>query len=71
MADMAVSSGGSLRLSKTLMEKTGVKPGDRLIIMQDTENPKITLQIQRGNKVILRLNNAELINVENNNELHK
>ena len=65
VGDMTVSTGGVLRLNKSLVERMGIKPGDRVIVMQDTENSKITIQIQRGNKVVFLLDDAEVVNPKN------
>lgn len=64
IADMTVSTGGVLRLNKSLMHNYDIHPGDRIIMLQDTENSKITLQIQREAKILLRLEGAELIQIE-------
>nr|MDO8132927.1 hypothetical protein [Candidatus Njordarchaeum guaymaensis] len=61
IGDMTISNGGILRLNESLVESLGVEPRDRLIIMQDTENSKITIQLQRGNEVILRLSDCEIV----------
>lgn len=61
IGDMTISNGGVLRLNKSLVESLGVKPGDRLIIMRDTGSSKITIQLQRGNEVILRLSDCEIV----------
>ena len=61
VGDMCISSGGVLRLGKAIRELFGIKPGDHLIIFQDTENSKMSLQLQRGNRVIAVLDGAELI----------
>ena len=65
IGDMTISTGGTLRLNKGLMERMRMKPGDRLIILQDIESTKITIQVQRESKVIFRLNEAEIIRPEN------
>jgi len=65
IGDMTISTGGVLRLNKYLVEKMNVKPGDRVIIMQDTETSQITIQIQRENKVIFLLNDAEAVRPQN------
>ncbi len=64
IGDMTISNGGILRLNKSLVESMEIKPGDRLIILQDTENSKVSLQIQRGNAIIFLLDDAV---VKNNN----
>lgn len=61
---MTVSTGGVLRLNKSIMHDFDIRSGDRIVMMQDTENSKITLQVQRGTKILLRLEGAELIQVE-------
>ena len=58
---MTISNGGILRLNKSLIKNIGVKPGDRLIIMQDDESLKLTIQILRENEVILRLSECDII----------
>lgn len=65
IGNMTISTGGVLRLNKNLMERMGTRRGDRVIIMQDAENSKITIQIQRGGKVIFLLNNAEAVKLQN------
>lgn len=65
IGDMTISSGGVLRLNKSLVERMGIKPGDRVIVMQDTENSRIAIQIQRGDKVIFLLNDAEVVRPQN------
>ena len=65
IGDMSISNGGALRLNKRLVERMGIKRGDRLIVMQDTENCRITIQIQRGDKVIFLLNDAEVVRPQN------
>jgi hypothetical protein len=61
VGDMSVSTGGVLRLGKSIQDLFGIKAGDRIILLQDTENSKMTLQLQRGSKVIMLLDGAELI----------
>lgn len=61
VGDMCVSTGGILRLGKSIQGFFGIKPGDRIILLQDTENSRMTLQLQRGSKVIMLLDGAELI----------
>lgn len=68
IGDLTISSGGVLRLNKKLMERMEVRRGDRIIIMQDTENSKITIQIQRGDEVVFLLNNAKVVNLQNINK---
>ena len=65
IGDMTISTGGVLRLNKNLVERMGIRPGDRVIIMQDVENPRITIQIQRGDEVIFLLNDAEVVRLQN------
>lgn len=65
IGDMSISTGGVLRLNKSLAERMGIRPGDRVIVMQDTETSKISLQIQRGDKVIFLLNDAVLFRQQN------
>ena len=55
VADVSVSSGGIIRLSKRLVEKIGVKPGDRLVILKENPSDQIIIQFQREDKVIFRL----------------
>jgi hypothetical protein len=61
VGDLHVSTGGVLRLGKSVQGFFGIKPGDRIILLQDTENSKMTLQLQRGSKVLMLLDGAELI----------
>jgi bifunctional DNA-binding transcriptional regulator/antitoxin component of YhaV-PrlF toxin-antitoxin module len=63
IAGMNVSTGGVLRIAKSIKEMFDIKPGDKIIMIQDTENGKITLQFQRGNKVVALLDGAELVKV--------
>ena len=65
IGDMTISSGGILRLNKSLVKCMNVKPGDRLIVLQDTEDSKISIQIQRENDVILLLSDADVTIPEN------
>jgi bifunctional DNA-binding transcriptional regulator/antitoxin component of YhaV-PrlF toxin-antitoxin module len=52
VAVMSVSTEGIIRLSKNLIERIGVKAGDRLVVMK--ENDEYIIQIQREDKVIFR-----------------
>ena len=60
MADISVSSGGILRLSKRLIERIGVKSGDRLVVLKENPSKKIIIQFQRDDDVIFRLEGAEV-----------
>ena len=66
IGDMTISNGGILRLNKSLVESMDVQSGDLLIVLRDTEDAKITIQIQRGNTVFLMLSNAEVIRNDEN-----
>ena len=63
IGDMTISSGGVLRLNKSLVERMDIRPGDRLIIMQNTDDSTVTFQIQRGNDVIFLLSNGEVTKI--------
>jgi hypothetical protein len=52
LADMSVSSGGVLRLSKRLIERIGARPGDRLVVLKDNQNNKVIIQFQRDDNVV-------------------
>ena len=60
MADISVSSGGILRLSKRLIERVGVKAGDRLVVLKENPSNKIIIQFQRDDNVIFRLEGEEV-----------
>ena len=60
LADMSVSTGGIIRLSKRLIEKIGVESGDRLVVLKDNPNNKIIIQFQRDDEVIFRLEGGKL-----------
>jgi hypothetical protein len=60
ISDISVSSGGVLRLSKKLMERIGVKSGDRLVIMKDNPGDKVIIQFQRNDNVIFRLEGGKV-----------
>ena len=60
MADISVSSGGILRLSKRLIERIGVKSGDRLVVLKENPSNKIIIQFQRDDNVIFRLEGEEV-----------
>ena len=64
IGDMNVSTGGVLRIGKSVQELLNIKPGDRIVMLQDSETLKITFQIQRGYKIIALLEGAELVIVE-------
>ncbi len=59
IADMTVSTGGILRLNKFLMDAYSICPGDRIIILQDSGNSKISFRVQRGTKILFALDGAE------------
>ena len=58
IADMTVSTGGVLRLNKCIMEDYNIQAGDRIVMMQDVNDSSITLQIQRGTKILARIEGA-------------
>ena len=58
IADMTVSTGGVLRLNKCIMEDYNIQPGDRIVMMQDVNDSSITLQIQRGTRILARIEGA-------------
>ena len=59
IANMSVSTGGVIRLNKYMLNKYNILPGDRIVLLQDTETSALTLQVQRENKVVLFLDTAE------------
>lgn len=64
IADMTVSTGGVLRLNKCIMEDYNIQAGDRIVMMQDVNDSSITLQIQRGTKILARIEGAMPIQLE-------
>ena len=58
---MSVSTGGVIRLTKHMLEEYNIRPGDKIVMLQDTETSTMTLQVQRGNKIVLILDDAKPI----------
>ena len=59
LANITVSTGGVLRLSKDLMNQMGVQPGDKIVVMR--EDDSVTIQFQRNGHILLRLANAKIV----------
>ena len=53
LADIAVSTEGIIRLPKKLVERIGVKYGDRLVVLKEGED--VIIQFQREDDVVFRL----------------
>ena len=59
LANITISTGGVLRLSKDLMNQMGIQPGDKIVVMR--ENSSVTIQFQRNDHIILRLADAKIV----------
>lgn len=59
LANITVSTGGVLRLSKDLMNHVGIHPGDKLVVMR--EDDSVTIQFQRNDDILLRLADAKIV----------
>jgi len=71
IADMTVSTGGVLRLNKCIMEDYNIQAGDRIVMMQDVNDSSITLQIQRGTKILARIEGAVPIKLKESKKSKK
>lgn len=71
IADMTVSTGGVLRLNKCIMEDYNIQPGDRIVMMQDVNDSRITLQIQRGTEILARIEGAVPIRIKKSKKSKK
>ncbi len=61
LANITISTGGVLRLNKDLMNQVGIQPGDKIVVMKESERPEITIQFQRNDDIILRLSDAKIV----------
>ena len=61
IANITISTGGVLRLSKDLMNQVGIQPGDKLVVMR--EDDRVTIQFQRNDDILLRLADAQIVNL--------
>ncbi len=59
LANITVSTGGVLRLSKDLMNQMGIQPGDKIVVMREDDN--VTIQFQRNDHILLRLSDAKIV----------
>ena len=59
LANITVSTGGVLRLSKDLMNQMGIQPGDKIVVMR--EDDSVTIQFQRNGDILLRLADAKIV----------
>ena len=41
LANITISTGGVLRLNKDLMNQVGIQPGDKIVVMKESERPEI------------------------------
>jgi formylmethanofuran dehydrogenase subunit D len=60
LANITISTGGVLRLSKDLMNQVGIQAGDKIVVMREDDN--VTIQFQRNDAVLLRLSDAKIVN---------
>ena len=58
IAVMTISTGGVLRLNMAFREYFGIRASDRLVVLKDGV---VTIQFQRGNRIILQLRDATII----------
>ena len=61
LANITISTGGVLRLNKDLMNQVGIQPGDKIVVMKESERPEVTIQFQRNDDIILRLSDAKIV----------
>ena len=59
LANISISTGGVLRLSKDLMTQVGIHPGDKIVVMR--EDNRVTIQFQRDDRILLRLADATIV----------
>ena len=59
LANITISTGGVLRLSKDLMNQMGIQPGDKIVVMR--EDDSVTIQFQRNGDILLRLSDAKIV----------
>ena len=59
LAVMTVSSQGNLRLNKALCVRWGIQRGDKVVVLKGDDT--VTIQVQRGDAVILQLRDATLV----------
>ena len=62
IANITISTGGVMRLSKDLMNHVGIHPGDKIVVMR--EDDRVTIQFQRNDNIRLRLADAKIVNPE-------
>ena len=58
IAVISISTGGVLRIGRAFLEYSGIRAGDKLVVLKDVKDGGVTIQIQRGNKIILQLRDA-------------
>jgi len=59
LANITISTGGVLRMSKDLMNQMGIQPGDKIVVMR--EDDSVTIQFQRNDHILLRLSDAKIV----------
>ena len=59
LANITISTGGVLRMSKNLINHVGVQSGDKIVVMR--EDDRVTIQFQRNDDILLRLSNAKIV----------
>ena len=59
LANIMISTGGVMRLSKDLMDRVGLQPGDKIVVMREDDH--VTLQFQRNDHILLRLADATIV----------
>ena len=58
IAVITISTGDVLRLNMAFREYFGIRAGDRLVVLK--EDGGVTIQFQRGNRIILQLRDARI-----------
>jgi hypothetical protein len=59
LANISISTGGVMRLSKDLMNHVGLQPGDRIVVMREDDH--VTIQFQPNDHILLRLADATIV----------
>jgi antitoxin component of MazEF toxin-antitoxin module len=59
LATISISTGGVMRLSKDLMNRVGLQPGDKIVVLR--EDDRVTIQFQRNDRILLRLADATIV----------